>query len=212
MNQVAVYIEGGGNAADGKAALRRGFDRLFQPHVEQARRSGIRWKTVLCGSRNDTFDAYQHAIDHAPNSLVVLLVDAESATTSSTPQGRAAHLAAQDHWDLRRVDPSTVHLMTQCMETWLVADADALASYYGRDFRPQALPKRVQLDAEPKASVYRALATATKDTQKGPYGKITHASDLLARIRADVVATRCTSFRQLTEFLSTALDNKRDRR
>ena len=103
---------------------------------------------------------------------------------------------------MKGVIAERVHLMTQCMETWLIADLDVLATYYGQGFKAGALPKRVPLDGEPKTAVYDALDAATKKTQKGRYGKIRHASDLLQRLRPDVIAKRCESFRDFEGWLA----------
>jgi hypothetical protein len=202
---IAIYIEGGGDSRDGKVQLRLGFEALLVPQKTAARARRMRWRLVLCGGRHATFDAFQHATTAAGSEIVVLLVDAEDRVESSTPAGRAAHLAARDHWSLADLIAERVHLMTQCMETWIVADAETLAGYYGKGFHPGALPKRSVLDGEPKAAVYEALETATRSTQKGSYGKIKHAGELLKRITPSVIAARCVSFRDFTSWLDVAI-------
>jgi hypothetical protein len=136
---------------------------------------------------------------------VVLLVDAEGPVAMPTPAGRVDHLAKRDRWDFTGVTVEHVHLMTQCMEAWVVADAHVLSEYYGQGFNTKALPKRKVLDDEPKASVCAALEAATKNTKKGSYAKIKHASELLQRLRPTVIAARCTSFQQFTQWLDTAI-------
>lgn len=84
-----------------------------------------------------------------------------------------------------------VHLMVQTMETWIVADADALAGYYGQGFRRAVLPRRSDLEHEPKGSVAKALNNATRHTGKGTYHKIHHGADLLARLDSRTVRSRC---------------------
>ena len=56
--------------------------------------------------------------------------------------------------------------MAQCMEAWLVADPEALAEFYDQGFNANALPKRINLEEEPKAQIYVALENATRQTQK----------------------------------------------
>jgi hypothetical protein len=203
---IAIYIEGGGDSTSGKAQLRLGFDALLEPQKTAARARKMHWKLVLCGGRNATFDAFQHATETSMSEeIVVLLVDAEGPVATPTPTGRAAHLATRDGWKLDGVVAEHVHLMTQCMEAWIVADADTLAAFYGRDFHRGALPKRNVLDDEPKASLYAALDAATKATQKGSYGKIKHAGELLKRLKPALVATRCTSFQDFTRWLDAAI-------
>jgi hypothetical protein len=117
-----------------------------------------------------------------------------------------AHLTNREKsWTFKGVDANHVHLMTQCMEAWIVADPDKLEEFYGKGFNKNALPKRPVLDEEPKDSLYGALDAATRSTLKRTYGKIKHASEILKRIQPDVVAERCTSFRQLTQWLDGAI-------
>ena len=205
MTGVAIYVEGGGDGPGGKAELRQGFDALLAPQKTAARARSLRWKLVLCGGRNATFDAFQHAARAAGSEIVALLVDAEDAVANSTPEGRVGHLAARDGWNLASITAERVHLMTQCMEAWIVADAEALAAFYGQHCHARSLPRRNKLDDEPKATIYAALEAATKATQKGSYGKISHASELLKRIRPEVVAARCASFQQFARWLDAAI-------
>jgi hypothetical protein len=139
------------------------------------------------------------------SDFVVLVVDAESPVATSTAEGRIAHLEARDYWTFERESVGRVHLMTECMEAWLVADGEKLAEFYGQGFRARALPRRLTLDEEPKRSLEAALVAATKETRKGLYQKIRHASELLKRVRPDVVTTRCASFRQLLHCLDAAI-------
>jgi len=207
VNSIAIYIEGGGDSEAGKAALRQGFDALLSTQKAAARARRVRWKTVLCGGRNATFDAFLNATRKQTADIVALVVDAEGPVASpSQPEGRVAHLRVRDRWDLEGIDPEHVHLMTQCMEAWLVSDPSTLAEFYGKGFRENALPKRQILDEEPKTAVYTALEAATKDTQKGRYGKIKHASELLKRIGRDKLVTRCKSFKQLLQWLDFIID------
>jgi hypothetical protein len=205
MTSIAIYVEGGGDSRDGKAALRQGFDALLDRQKNAARIRKMGWKVVLCGGRGTTFEAFQHATGAAPADIVGLLVDAERPVVNAAPVGRVGHLASQDGWTLGRIASERVHLMTQCMEAWIVADAEQVAAYYGKDFRAGALPRRTVLDDEAKDSLFAALRAASKDTQKGAYSKIKHASELLKRVRPDRVAARCTSFQHFTGWLDAAI-------
>ncbi len=114
---------------------------------------------------------------------------------------RKNHLIKRDGWDLAGVPAEVIHLMVQCMETWIVANPDALADFYGKGFHASSLPVRTNLEEEGKPDVYASLARATKKTSKGEYGKIKHASKLLALIDTDKIAKRCPRFKTFSEWL-----------
>lgn len=200
MRGVAIYMEGGGESPGGKAALRQGMDALLEPLKAAARKHRLRWKLVPCGGRDGAFRAFRKAPDD--DALVVLLVDSEAPVGSTSP---VAHLGQRDGWALRRDENDAIHLMVQVMETWIVADMDALTEYYGRGFRPNRLPRHQALEEVPKAEVARALDEATAGTTKGAYHKIRHAGDLLARIDSERVKERCPHFGRMWEWLEGRL-------
>jgi hypothetical protein len=204
LTGIAIYIEGGGDGANSRAQLRQGFDGLLAAQKERARRARVPWKLVLCGGRNETFDKFQYACRVSSADVIGLLVDAEAPVKAASDEGRVAHLAARDGWSITS-PAARVHLMTQCMEAWIVADATALGQFYGKGFHMGALPTRARLDDEPKALLYRSLDDATRRTTKGSYGKIKHASELLKRIAPAKVAARCESFRHFVAWLDAEL-------
>jgi len=72
--------------------------------------------------------------------------------------------------------------MIQVMEAWIIADADAVASYYGQRFLKSALPAAADLEGVEKARIENALARVTAKTQKKEYRKIRDAAALLKAI------------------------------
>src|SRR5258708_6043191 len=94
--------------------------------------------------------------------------------------------------------------MIEAMETWIVADPDALVTYYGQHFRTNALPHQ-SLEEVAKIAVGRALEQAIRTTQKGAYRKIRHASDLLKRIARQKVRRRCPSAERMFVTLGNAI-------
>ena len=166
---------------------------LLQPLKEAARNKELSWKLACYGSRDETFKRFRDAVNNSDDAVNVLLVDAEGPVNQSARD----HLQARDGWDLSFIGEDTVHLMVQMMETWIVADPAALSRYYGQGFRVNKLPKATNLETVPKTTVERSLGEATKDTQKGRYHKIRHASDLLKRVEAEKVKTRCCHCQRL---------------
>lgn len=203
MSSIGIYMEGGGpTRSSGRAALRQGMEQFLISVKQRAREASWQWKFACWGGRDATFDRFRRAVQDGEHAVAILLIDAEGPVTQPVLQ----HLKSRDpHWDLRLTKEKMVHLMIQTMETWIVADVDALANYYGQGFRDAALPQRNDLETEPKASVVTALHNATRKTRKGPYHKIHHASDLLKRLAPHTVRKRCRSCDRLFATLEHAL-------
>jgi hypothetical protein len=208
MKWIAIYVEGGGDNKDQRAQLRIGLDQLLNSQKKAAGDKRLSLKLVPSGSRKESHEAFIDAI-RRPNTetLCVLLVDSEDPIAPEAKEAdvsaiaRKQHLQNRDGWDLKNVEPNRVHLMVQCMEAWILADPEALEKYYGKGFRKKSLPTRQNLEDEPKADVYDKIAKATKQTSKGEYSKISHASALLARIDPKKIAARCPRFATFTSWL-----------
>jgi hypothetical protein len=72
----------------------------------------------------------RNAVRNNDDAVTMLLVDSEGPLAGSP----CAHLQARDGWDLTDASDGVVHLMVEAMETWIIADPDALAAYYGQRF------------------------------------------------------------------------------
>ncbi len=202
MSDIAIYMEGGGKGNATKTALRQGMTGFLKPLKKAARNKELNLKVVVCGPRSEAFKRFRNAVNNSDNAVSVLLVDAEGPVNQSP----RLHLRDQDKWNLSFTSEDTIHLMVQTMETWIVADSGTLKSYYGQGFRPQKLPGARNLERVPKTDVESSLGEATKDTQKGRYHKIKHASDLLERIDAEKVKARCCHCRRVFKALGQIVD------
>ncbi|NJM29248.1 MAG: DUF4276 family protein [Rhizobiales bacterium] len=193
MTGVAVYVEGGGDSASAKTQMRHGMDRFLGCLKQEALKKGLCWKVVFCGSRNDTYRAFQNASVGADPGFVVLLVDSEAALNGN----RCAHLRNRDNWQIENSREPCVRLMVQTMETWIIADPPKLGEFYGQHFQENQLPKATNLEEISKDDVAKGLQNATKSTQKGAYHKIRHASQLLKLIRQTEVEKRCPNCKSM---------------
>jgi len=180
MSAIAVYMEGGGDSADAKALLRQGISEFLRSLREAARQKRLHWRVVACGGRDAAHDAFLNATKTSPDTFNVLLVDSEGPVAD--PLSPRAHLKHRDGWDLLAISERSIHLMIQVMEAWIIADADAVASYYGQRFLKSALPAAADLEGVEKARIENALARATAKTQKKEYRKIRDAAALLKAI------------------------------
>lgn len=179
--KITIYIEGGGDGASLKSACRQGFSAL----LNRAGLAGRMPAVVACGGRDAAYKRYCAAVaDAGPAELMLLLVDSEAPVTHASPWQHLKHRG--DPW----VQPPNTtdehcHLMTQCMETWLVADAAEFAKFFGNGFRASAMPSRngAALEQEPKLDLYAKIATATAACKtKAPYGKGEHSFKILALV------------------------------
>ena len=200
MSAIAIYMEGGGGGKGTRVALRRGMDGFLGKLKDVARAKGWRWRLVCCGGRDAAFRAFGNAYSNGSDALVVLLVDSEGPVDVSP----RAHLT-RDGWNLSGVADNQIHLMVQVMETWIIADPGALATYYGQRFQESALPAADDLETVAKNEVAAALDRATERAQKGRYHKIHHAAALLACIDPARARARCRHCERLFATLDAAV-------
>ena len=160
---VSIFVEGAGHTNELSRSCRRGFAQFF----ENAGLSGAMPKVVACGSRENTYDRFRAELNTDPTAM--LLVDAEAPVAAPGPW---QHLKANDGWD-RPVGTTDnhCHLMVQAMESWFLADVDALRLFYGQGFRPRDLPPNPNIEDVPKPDTLNRLAQATRGTRKGSYRK-----------------------------------------
>ena len=171
-----LYVEGGG---DNNKALRTKCRRGFRIFLEKAGLTGRMPRIVACGGRNNAYDSFKAG--HASEDVrAMLLVDAEGPVAADGPW---QHLKSRDNWD--RPGGATdeqCHLMVEVMESWFLADKDALQAYFGQGFRRQALPANPDVEQVSKQDVLSGLDGATQATSKGRYRKGAHSFEVLERL------------------------------
>jgi hypothetical protein len=113
-------------------------------------------------------------------------VDAESPIEEGSTAWDHLKKRVGDEWE--RPDESKddqVFLMVQCMESWFLADREAVESWYDdQKFNATKLPPLVggSIEPIPKDRVADGLEAATKSTQKSGYHKTKHGPSLLESI------------------------------
>ena len=186
VSEIRIYFEG-------DRSLRPGLEAFVRPALDRARERNIRITAIASGPTDETIKDFLDAVRDYPDALIILLVDSDRAD-----DGRLiASIKSRSTWNARigaGVQDNQIHFMVQVMESWFLADKDALANYYGRGFRPRRLPQNPNVEQVPKDDVVRGIASAANGTSKGTYHKTRHAPDLLrtidpAKVRA--VAPNC---------------------
>lgn len=183
VTEIRLYIEGGGDKKNTKFLIHQGFSRFFIRLATLAKSQKIKWKIIICGSRNNAFRDFRIALKAHPNAFNVLLVDAEEAVNTTACQ----HLKQRDNWELAHTDEEQCHLMVETMEAWLLADIETLKTFYGQGFKENSIPKNPNVEQIEKKQLEQILTAATRKTSKGEYHKIQHASKLLALLNVDKV-------------------------
>jgi hypothetical protein len=201
VNEIRIYVEGGGGK-DSKAWLRGAFTQFLNKARPDGTRSKATLRVVMCGSRQETYELFRLGTREHEGAAVLLLVDAEAPVTGTERE----HLAAQDRWDLSFAKDDSIHLMTQLMESWFVADPAALARFYGQGFAAASIPKRKNVEEIPKADVEKALKDATRNTQPGLYHKTRHAPKILDSLDPATVRARAPRCERLLQHLAQTAD------
>ena len=182
-----LYIEGGGEGRDLSVRFREGWNKFFKS-------AGLASKTkvVRGGGRRSTFKLFVTATENnRPNEIPILLVDSEEPVAAGHTVWQHLSARKDDGWQRPpNADDDQAFLMVQAMETWFLADRDALREYFGRGFRQNALKKWTDLEAVPKPTVLAALKRATAACTKH-YAKGKVSFELLAHIDPALVATAC---------------------
>lgn len=167
---VRVYIEGG---AEGKTAdndFRRGWKKFLHKLHELAQQSGYQsLEVVRSKGRADAFRRFRLYQKEYPHDLCVLLVDAETRVSTDAKVWDVVAQREGDNW--QRPDwakEEHLYLMVEFVETWLLTDQEALATFFKRNFNPKPLPT-TNLENRSKNDVENALKKATKDCKNGPY-------------------------------------------
>ena len=221
MTRVQIYMEGGGPEGKGDSK-----DRDSQPALGRRRHYGygkeIFRKSVMqlfvsalgenagnieivpCGGIEETVWLFLAKARAVLNADAVLVVDSDNEVTEEP----LMHLVADERFvgnekcaELANADPDMVHLMVQCMESWLIADPAGLSRAYGGGFEESALPITDDPESVPKSELGEALYEATKNTALRKYRKISHLPAIFGAIDGRVVRERCKHFDMLCSVL-----------
>ena len=195
--RAVIYIEGGGDRNENLARL---FRRAWTKFFEAAGLEGRMPRVVRGGARARTFDLFRTEVSNPrPGRVPLLLVDSEAGV--ATGHSARQHLQARDGWD-RPPDAGDdqVFLMVQVMETWFLADQNALSRYFGAPFRENALRQWPDLESVSKDDVIDALDRATAECPRR-YAKGTVSFELLEQIDPARVEAKCPHANALLERL-----------
>ena len=201
--KVRVYVEGGGDCAPLRSRCREGFSKFFR----NAGLGRAMPKVTACGSRLSAYRKFCTALANAKDGdFIVLLVDSEDPVRAASAW-QHLHDRKGDRWTRPSgASDDSAHLMVQVMESWFLADKEALSGYFGRGFRETALPAHGNIEEIAKADVLTGLKNAThKCATKSQYDKGQHSFDILARLEPERVSERSPRAKQLLTTIRQAV-------
>ena len=187
VSEIRIYFEG-------SARLREGFNKLIRPRIERTSHNRVRFKLIAGGSKEETIKDFKRAASSHKNAYIIMLIDSDQAYDSGLLMNIRNQIGAN-------VQDDQIHFMVQVMESWFLADRDALKEYYGREFQERRLPQNSDVEQIPKSDVITGLENATRDTPKGKYHKTKHAPHLLSNLNADKVCSAAPSCKRLFDAL-----------
>ncbi len=200
--KIKLYIEGGGDSATQDTEFRAAWAAFF----EKAGLGRLRKRpaTFRGSGREQTYDAYKTAVKtRRPDELPLLLVDSEDLVAAG--HSVWTHLKERDNWEKPSgAGDEDAFLMIACMETWFVADREALKRFFHNCWRDNALPQWPDLAAVEKTRVFAALEQATAGCGDKKYAKGKVSFELLKAIDPAVVEAACPSAKALLKRLREA--------
>lgn len=160
MGGVRIYLEGGGDGKYLDVLVRKVFQKFFEKAGFVGRLPSVR----PYGGRGSTYDAFCIALKSSTNrNHPILLVDSEDPVNSDP----WTHLRTRDGWDKPEgAQDDHVHLMVTCMETWIMADRDALRKVFHDCLTEGSLLSDTNLESRDRDDVQTSLESATRGCGK----------------------------------------------
>jgi hypothetical protein len=194
--KIKLYIEGGGSNPTQATQFREAWKTFFKKAGFDRELAVVRG-----GSRNDTFDDYRNAVrTKRQDSLPLLLVDSEDLVVEG--RNEWTHLKERDGWDRpASAGNEDAFLMVCCMETWFLADREALKRFFHDCWRDNAVPQWPNLEAISKEMIFEKLALATAGCDKKAYSKGKRSFEILKVIDPAKVEEKCPGAKRLLDRL-----------
>jgi hypothetical protein len=201
MVSVKIYVEGGGDSKELHTRCREGFNKL----IKKLGFNGRMPKIVAGGGRKRAYDMFDKAMNSAKKNdeYPILLVDSEDPITL----GPWEHLKVRDNWD-RPVgaDDDQAQMMVTCMETWIMADHEALRKVFGSCLREGTLFPLNDLEERSRQELLETLESATNDCGKNRgYDKGTCSFQILAILNPKLLEDNLPYFHRFRETLDQHL-------
>ena len=198
VKEIRVYFEGDN-------ALRKGFNSFLKSEIDRACQRGLGFRTIAGGSTAETIKDFMTAARTHKDAINIVLIDSDKPDNGNL----IAEVKRRASWDMEvgaEIQDSQIHFMVQAMESWFLADRDALKRYYGQGFLEKRLPgNQNNVEQISKSDVDNGLKNSTRDTRKKKYHKTRHAPDLLSSLDVDKVRCNAPSCNRLFHSLRSLI-------
>jgi hypothetical protein len=190
--EIRIYYEG-------DKALTPGFAQFFSQIRDKAKESRCKFSLISGKSGPEACQDFETALKTHKNAWNILLKDSEGPDHGTL----SASLCDEQAWDKSHSD--SIFWMVQMMESWFHADKEALETFYGADFRKNALKQNPKVEEILKADLTDGLRKATNECSKGSYNKTSHGPRLLASINPAKVQQAAPKCKRLFETILNRL-------
>jgi hypothetical protein len=204
MVKVTVLVEGGGDDNSLKSRAAAGLRKLIE-------KLGLKNRPAIefLGGRDEVYKRFCREVDRPREPrLYLLLVDSEEEVPYATnDHPRWHHLASRDKWQRpsANVTDAHLHFMVTAMETWIVADKNAIRDRFPADYR-DVISDGTRFESLSKSTVLDLLQRATnRNEREGRYKKGVISFELLARVNPDTLRKNCPHAHRFFEELERHL-------
>ena len=200
VKEIRVYFEG-------DSALRKGFNNFLKSEIDLARQRGLGFNLIAGGSTAETIKDFMIAARTHKDAINIVLIDSDKPDNGNL----IADLKQRESWDTEagaEIQDDQIHFMVQVMESWFLADRDALKKYYKQGFREKQLPGNPNVERISKSDVINGLVNATRNIRKKKYHKTRHAPDLLSNLDVAKICSNAPACNRLFRSLRSLIVSK----
>lgn len=182
---------------EGHPALKEGFRQFFGEVVSLARERRWHVQFIAGHGRGNTIRDYCDACESHRLSWNVLLIDSEGPDDGKLFQKLGLPAAKKD----------SVFWMVQLMESWFLADIQALKQHYGANVMKARLRGNPKIEEIPKADVIKRLRAAVR-TPKRSYDKVEDTPRLLRLLDPAIVRAACPNCERIFRIMTKRIHSR----
>ncbi|MBU1023277.1 DUF4276 family protein [bacterium] len=183
---VKIFAEGKDHKSRPLQFLRLGFQDFFRNGLPAHKQPDIE----MCGPRGTAHRDFCNAVKKKTSTFNILLVDSEKPVSAGNTTWQ--HLKSSDNWDNCGTSDDQCHLMVQATEAWIIADIQALKTFYGGKLEERHVANLGNIGQISPKDLVTALKKATYKVPRkiGTYHKTKHTRELLSLLDVNLVRSK----------------------